>query len=179
MDMGSRSRCRRKTLTIHKSGFQPLFSPSTPFFLSVKATLAAQRPMRSSVLPPSWRRPYRVGPCRLPADRCCLTLPPACSRHRVPAHARGPRALCLRMGTCFRAGAGVGPHRNPTLCPEKENGICISACISAAPSTIVLRAMRVYKSGSPPEGLFSPGPARSQRSSYTGVSGVKNGVRIS
>ena len=28
--------------------------------------------------------------CRFPADRCCLTLPPACSWPRVPAHARGP-----------------------------------------------------------------------------------------
>jgi hypothetical protein len=35
------------------------------------------------------------------------------------------------------------------------------------------------KSGRPPEGLFPPGPAHSRRSSYAGVSGVRNGVRIS
>jgi Iron dependent repressor, N-terminal DNA binding domain len=71
------TRCRRKTLTIHKSGFQPLYSPSTPFFLSAKATLAARRPMRSSVLPPSWRRP-----CRLISAVSLLT---AAASPRLPA----------------------------------------------------------------------------------------------
>jgi hypothetical protein len=139
----------------------------------------ARRPMRSSVLPPSWRRL-----CRLISAVSLLTAaalpcrPPARGLAYLPMPG-APRSL-LEDGQAFqRRGRSRTSSQSASLSRGGDRGVYMSACMSAGPSTIVLRALRVYKSGSPPEGLFPPGPAHSRRSSYTGVSGVRNGVRIS
>jgi hypothetical protein len=121
MDMGLRSRCRRKMLTTYKSGFQPLFSPPVPFSLPAEREVAARRPVRSPVRSPSRWRPCRLipgtSPCRLPACRVAY-LP-------VP----GPRALCSRMSMRFSARAGVRLRRCPVPCPERRPwGLCHHAC---------------------------------------------------
>jgi hypothetical protein len=118
-----------------------------------------------------------VAPCRSPADPLLPDPPPACLPRRLPAHVRPPRSLIKDEHALQRKGRSQTLSLSDSL--SGDHGIYTSACISAAPSIIVLRALRVYKSGSPPEGLFPPGPAHSQPSSYTGVSGVRNGVRIS
>ena len=118
-----------------------------------------------------------VAPCRSPADPLLPDPPPACLPRRLPAHVRPPRSLIKDEHALQRKGKSQTLSLSDSL--SGDHGIYTSACISAAPSIIVLRALRVYKSGSPPEGLFPPGPAHSRRSSYTGVSGVQNGVRIS
>ncbi len=56
--------------------------------------------------------------------------------------------------------------------------ICQLACLPRH-QRLFYELCAYIKSGSPPEGLFPPSPARSRRSSYTGVSGVQDGVRIS
>ena len=141
--------------------------------------MAARRPARSSVLPPSWRRPCWLIPAvSFPLIRCYLALPPACRVAYLPMP--GHRALCSTMSMRSSPRAEVRPRRCQAPCPEKE--IVGFICQHSSPP----RHLRLFyelcayiKSGSPPEGLFPPGPAHSRRSSYTGVSGVQNGVRIS
>ena len=87
-------------------------------------------------------------------------------------------ALCSTMSTRSSPRAKVRPRRFQAPCPEETVG---SICQHASPPRHLkfLRAVRVYKSGSPPESLFPPDPAPLPPSSYTGVTGVRNRVRIS
>jgi hypothetical protein len=96
------------------------------------------------------RRSAATSPCRLPACRVAYLPMP------------GPRALCSKMSTRLSARAGVRSRRCPAPCPEKETVGFI--CQHASPP----RHLRLFyelcayiKSGSPPGGLFPPGPARS------------------
>jgi hypothetical protein len=142
--------------------------------------VAARRPVRSSVLPPS-RRPSRLIPAiSFPLIRCYLALLPSCLPRRLPAHAGPSRSLCSMMSTRSSARAGLRPRRCPAPCPEKETVgfICQHAC-PPRHLRLFYELCAYIKSGSSPEGLFPPGPAHSPRSSYSCVRGIRNRVRIS
>lgn len=80
-----------------------------------------------------------------------------------------------------RSGPGKGKrkHRKGTddrrhsrdTGPRTRTGNQRTPRISGPPSTIVLRALRVYRAGSSPEGLLSPCPARPPPSGPSGLSG--------
>lgn len=53
MDIAPRSRCRRKTLTTHKSGFQPLFSPPGQFLTDGRQSGCCRGLVKMSCGPPS------------------------------------------------------------------------------------------------------------------------------
>ena len=115
----------------------------------------------------------RVGRFLVPRPAACpLAVPRICP---CPA-----RALYSRMGMRFSARAGVRPGRCPVPCPRTETlgFICHHAC-PPRHQRLLYGLCTYIKSGSPLEGLFSPGPVHSPPSSYTGVSGVRNRVRIS
>src|ERR1700686_5125203 len=105
MDMGPRSRCRRKTLTTHKSGFQPLFI-SSPFFLWAKATWLLEG---SEIIGPAAKlaATVSVDSCRFfPADPL-LPRPDACLlAASLPAHARPSRSLLKDEHALQRTGRG-------------------------------------------------------------------------
>src|SRR5262245_43261580 len=84
------------------------------------------------------------------------------------------------MSMRFSARAGVRPRRCPVPCPETETVgfICHHAC-PPCHLRLFYGLCTYIESGSLPEGLFPPGSAHSPPSSYTGVSGVRNRVRIS
>ena len=75
----------------------------------------------------------------------------------------------------------VPEHRSnqPSCSSMGDLGIYMSACMSAAPSTIVLRAMRVYKAWESTGRSIFAGSCAFPASSHPGVSGVRNRVRIS
>ena len=96
-DMGSRSRCRRKALTTHKSGFQPRFSSPAPFFLATEGIVPARGPIKSSLLPSKLPVTKPAVPCRsFPPTRSRLTLRllSACEIRHVSACTRPWYSLC-------------------------------------------------------------------------------------
>ena len=172
MDMGPRSRCRRKTLTTHKSGFQPLFSSSAPFSCRRRQNGCSKA---SDIAGPAAKLAVTVSvdSCRFfPADPL-LPRPAACLL------AASRTCPCQALALSAQGGAGVRPRRCPAPCSPEETVGFMSPCLSAAPATIVYGLCTYIKSGSPPEGLFPPSPAHSPRSSYSSVSGIRNRVRIS
>jgi hypothetical protein len=162
MDMGPRSRCRRKTLTTHKSGFQPLFSSPALFSYRRRQSGCSEA---SEIVGPAAKVAVTVpvDSCRFfPADPL-LPSPAACllaSSHTLPMP--GPRALCSRMSTRSSGRAEVRPRHCPAPCPEKETVgfICQHAC-PPRHLRLFYELCAYIKSGSPPEGLLPPRPAHS------------------
>ena len=106
-------------------------------------------------------------------------LPPA-----FPARRRPPRAARLPGRTTSRASSGEGPGRKRRTDMyshgEGTTGkINTRHHLPGAPITIVLRAVRVYKSGSSREGLFRALPAHSPGPGVPVSAGIRKGVRNS
>ena len=178
--MGLGSRCRRKTLTTHKSGFQPRFSSPVPFFLETEGKVPARRPVRSSLLPSKLSVTMSVDPCGSFPRRPAAALPSACTTRHVSACGQ---ALALALPRCARASVhrqGDRPRRGPALCLEEGDvGLTCQPACPPRHQLLFYELCAYIKSGSPPEGLLPPGPAHSPRSSHSSVSGIRNRVRIS
>jgi hypothetical protein len=95
-----------------------------------------------------------------------------------PARRRPPRAARLPGRTTSRAPSGEGPGREERSLEDRyihtrrgspHRKINTHHHLPGAPTTIVLRAVRVYRSGSSREGLFRALPAHSPRPGGSGV----------
>jgi hypothetical protein len=78
-------------------------------------------------------------------DSWYLALPPACLPRRVPAGARPSRSLPKDEHALQRTSRGQTASLSGSLSRDGDRGVYMSPCMSAAPSTIVLRAVHVYK----------------------------------
>jgi hypothetical protein len=103
MDMGSRSRCRRKTLTIQKSVFSLFFHRRPRFSCRQRQSGCS----KASEIGPAAKlaATVSVDTCPFPLTRCCLALPPAGLPRRVPAHDKPSRTLLKDEEALQRTGS--------------------------------------------------------------------------
>jgi hypothetical protein len=112
-------------------------------------------------------------------DSWYLALPPACLPRRVPARARPSRSLLKDEHALQRTCRGQTASLSGSLSRDGDRGVYSHHACPPRHLRLFYGLCTYIKSGSLPEGLFPPGPAHSPPSSYTGVSGVRNRVRIS
>jgi len=168
---GTGSRCRRNTLTTHKSGFSLFFHLQCRFSCRRKRSGCSKT---SEIAGPAAKSVATVS-----VDSWYLALPPACIPRRVPARAGPSRPLFKDEHALQRTIRGQTASLSGSLSRDGTVGfICHHAC-PPRHQRLFYGLCTYIKSGSLPEGLFPPGPAHSPPSSYTSVSGVRNRVRIS